>query len=331
MATYRRSARRRTRYSASRGQEGQGGTAGRVLLGLLAVAAILYFITASVAGSWLSENIVNPVMEAFNPEPEQAALPALTPYGEPDALSVPAAVPGGMIDPISAPLPADENEPVSAGAPAAAGTDFKLEGAGFYAVQMGAFKSEANAGTEADAVRQRGGAGYVYFDGELYRVLASAYATEAEAKDVRDQLKEDMIESGVFPIEIREVDLRVTAGQNVVSAMTGAVDAIKKAREDMTALSIAFDKEEKTQEQAGEEVSAIGAELKAALDTLKKEAGSDNAVISSLSGAMEKMIGDLNQLASVSGGSSVDFSSRMKYTQIGIISDTVEFIEEITA
>lgn len=329
MATYRRSAPRRTRYSASRGHEGQGGNAGRVLLGLLAAAAVLYFITASVAGNWLSENVINPVLEAFNPEPAQTAAPPAQPM--PGALDI-SGVPADMQEPIGAPLPAETGAlPASGPTQPAAGTDFKLEGAGFYAVQMGAFKSETNAGAEADTVRARGGAGYVYYDGELHRVLASAYATEEEARAVRDQLKEEQIESGVYALNIQEVDLRVTAGQNVVSAMTGAVDALKKAREDMTALSIAYDKKEKTQAQAGEDVAAIKAELQAALDVLKREAGSDNAVISSLSGAMEKMLTDLEQLAGGANGAELEFSSRMKYTQIGIIADTVEFINEITS
>ncbi len=327
MATYRRSA-RRARYSAQRGHEGQGGIAGRVMLGLLAVAAVLYFVTASVAGNWLSENVINPVMEAFNPAPA-APAPLITP--PPGALDITSP---GAAGPVSAPLPAPaepDGEPVSAAANAAVGTDFKLEGASFYAVQMGAFKSEDNARAEADAVRARGGAGYVFFDGELYRVLASAYASEAEARDVRESLKADMIESGVFPIDIAEVDLRVTAGANVVSAMTGAVDALKSAREEMTALSIALDREEKTQAEAAEEAAVIRGRMQAALDELRAEAGSDNAVISSLEGAMEKMLGDLEQLSSEADGSKLDFSSMMKYTQIGIIADTVEFITEITS
>ncbi len=330
MATYRRTARGRARYSVKRGHDGQGGTAGRVLLALLAVAAVLYFVTASFAGTWLSENVINPVLEAFNPGP--APAPLLTPPpGALDISDLPAAL-GPISAPLPAPTPAGQGaEPVSGAAPPALGTEFKLEGANFYALQMGAFKSEDNARTEADTVRARGGAGYVFFDGELYRVLASAYASEAEAKDVRESLKADMIESGVFPIDIAEVDLRVTAGANVVSAMTGAVDSLKKAREDMTALSIAVDREEKTQAEAAEEAAAIREGMQAALDELKAEAGSDNAVISSLEGTMEKMLGDLNQLASEADGSKLDFSSRMKYTQIGIIADTVEFITEITS
>lgn len=320
MAAYRYT---RRRARSQRGREAQGGGAGRVILGLLAVAALLYFITASAAGSWISENIVNPVLEAFNPEP--ATSVADTAWLEPTGAG------GGTGD-----IYADADETLSAqdsvtATPNAApitGTDLKLDGALIHAVQMGAFKSEANAGTEADTVRGRGGAGYVYYDGELYRVLASAYATEPEAKAVRDQLKSEAIEAGVFTMEIEEVNLHVTAGENVVAAMTGAMDAVKAARDELTALSIAYDKKEITASAAKSSIDETNASLRAALNELSAQAGSDNAVISRLAALLEKMSAGLDELSSA--GNELDFSSRMKYTQIGMVSDTVEFVNAIT-
>jgi hypothetical protein len=331
MATYRHGARRRTRYSASRGHEGQGGSAGRVLLGLLAVAAILYFVTASVAGNWLSENIVTPVLEAFSPESAQIAPPpepAAPPNtSESQDLS-------GLIGAANADVPAtvpDYSETLEpTPVPISEGMEFRLESAEFFAVQMGAFKSQTNADTEADTVRTRGGAGYVFFDGELYRVLASAYATEAEAKTVSDQLKTDGIESGIFPLKANEVELRVTAGANVVAAMTGAFDALEKAREEMTSVSIAYDTNEQSESQANESIGAIQDYISSALEELKSETISDNDIIMKLEACMEKILSGLEPLTADVNGA-LDFSSRMKYTQIGIISDTIEFVKAITS
>lgn len=326
MTTYRRTYPARRVYQRQ-GQGGGGkGSAGRVLLGLLAMAAILYFVMASAAGNWISENIVNPVMEAFNPVTPQAEV-AKSP--EP----LPAAMQNGAQDQLQAAQgePAAEAD-ADIGAPSAAGTgiEFKLNGAASYAVQTGAFKSEENAKKEADVVRTRGGAGYVYFDGELYRVLASAYATEAEASTVREQLKEELIDSGTFKLDIKEVALRVTAGESVVSALNGAVSALEKARSDMFALCIAYDKEEVTASKAAESITSMKNEIGGALDKLKTEAGTDNSVIKRLEECCEKIMEDLAGLASDAKGSALDFSSRMKYTQIGIIDATAQFVDAIT-
>lgn len=334
MTTYRRSRPpRRSSYRQQQGGDGKGG-AGRVLLGLVAVAAIIYFLMASAAGSWISENIVNPVMEAFNPsQPESELsnqepmpLPAAAQPGD-QAQEPPAAEADSQAGSGSKSTQAPSAQPPAAGS---AGTEFKLKGATLYGVQMGAFQSEENASKEADVVRTRGGAGYVFFDGELYRVLASAYGTETEATEVRDQLKQDLIDSGICKLEIKEVDLRVTAGENVVSALNGAVSALEKAREDMLALSIAYDKKEVTAADAAGRITAMKNDIGGAAERLKAEAGTNNSVIKSLNDCCEKIMEDLANLNSLANASALDFSSRMKYTQIGLIVDTIKFVDAIT-
>ena len=77
--------------------------------------------------------------------------------------------------------------------------DITVPGMPLYAVQMGAFSTEAAAQGEAESMKARGGAGFILRDGERYRVLAAAYRTADDARSVRDNLKQAQgIESYVY-------------------------------------------------------------------------------------------------------------------------------------
>jgi len=57
----------------------------------------------------------------------------------------------------------------------------------YYAVETGFFTSDSDARAEAQSVKGRGGAGYIYNDGKFH-VLAAAYATLSDAEKVKAQL-----------------------------------------------------------------------------------------------------------------------------------------------
>ena len=59
----------------------------------------------------------------------------------------------------------------------------------WYAIQLGVFEAEESAGQQAEMYRSRGAAGYVWQDGERYRVLAAVYPSEEDAKVYHDEFK----------------------------------------------------------------------------------------------------------------------------------------------
>lgn len=59
----------------------------------------------------------------------------------------------------------------------------------WYALQLGAFDNEASAQELAGRFRLRGAAGYLWY-AERYRVLAAVYASETDARTVREQIRE---------------------------------------------------------------------------------------------------------------------------------------------
>lgn len=72
----------------------------------------------------------------------------------------------------------------------------------WYALQLGAFDSEASAQTLAQQFRLRGAAGYVWL-ADRYRVLAAVYAGEEDARAVRDQIREQHgVDSYLYPIRL---------------------------------------------------------------------------------------------------------------------------------
>lgn len=69
----------------------------------------------------------------------------------------------------------------------------------FYFVEVGSFATYKDAYTLSLEIQQKGGAGYVHFDGE-YRVLASYYSTETEAESVVKNLSSDYPKAIVYAL-----------------------------------------------------------------------------------------------------------------------------------
>ena len=89
-------------------------------------------------------------------------------------------------------------------------------------VQMDAFSEKDDAGTSAQSVKERGGAGYVIQD-EYYRVFAAAYNTQEQAQSVCEQLiKQDEKEAKVYPVSSGSVVFKITATRDQIDTVSEA-------------------------------------------------------------------------------------------------------------
>ncbi|NCB31788.1 MAG: SPOR domain-containing protein, partial [Clostridia bacterium] len=157
--------RRRKAYRTSKSRMGSDASsgAGRAMIVLLMIAAIVYLVSASAAGTWLAEHVMAPAFEALASYTGKEAPIEDTPVEDVQQVSL-----------------STDGSSVSA--------NIALPALDCYALQMGVFSSQDNAEKQAQALQGQGAGGYVLQDGDRYRVLAAGYAQEAEAKEVKDRL-----------------------------------------------------------------------------------------------------------------------------------------------
>lgn len=116
-----------------------------------------------------------------------------------------------------------------------------LPGKTWYALQMAASDAETAARQQADSLRSRGAAGYLYRE-ELYRVLGAAYETRSDAQKVQNQLRLlHGIEVRVVDISRPEITLRLTGQADQLTALEDAYGLVDQAAEQLSALSQALD------------------------------------------------------------------------------------------
>lgn len=191
MATYRR---RYTRPPYRRRTGGQGGQTSFVLTAL-ALLALAYIGAATKAGTFLAENVIQPVFRQLGVFSEKAPETSTASTAAPDT--------------------------AQCTAPAVEG----------YFLQNGVYASQQNADTAAQTLQSKGGAGYVYIDEDDYRVIISVYRSQADADTVKTRLAETM-EVKVLPVSAAAKQIQ-TDTKEQGTALTESLTLMQQAIDDL--------------------------------------------------------------------------------------------------
>lgn len=273
---------------------------------LIVVAVILgitaYFIGAGAAGGWLAEHVINPV---FNSGTGAAGSPA------PTAETTPATQESA---PSSSPT-AQPEEQITARSIA------------LYTLQAGAFSSKQNAEAAAGEISVRGGAGFVAYDGDLYRALIAGYTRESDANSVRTELATQGIDSTVFVLESGALEFKIIgAGQAQRDAVKACFTIVPDTVDALQQIIYDADK--------GENVDARLAALKKDADEvtakLRNAISSDADAMVRLCTYMEGFCATLGGIPASADVSDVAFSSGLKYNIISIVVDYSSFLNDIS-
>jgi len=266
---------------------------------ILGIAA--YFIGAGAAGNWLAKNVIEPVFghgssSAASPEPSPSptATVLVTPSG-----SVSAA---GRVE-----------ETITA-------AELSL-----YTLQIGAFEDENNARASADTIAALGGAGYVAYDGSLYRVLAAGYLNESDAKEVQAALEEQGVSSTVFHLKSGTLEFKIGATPAQVEAVKACFAAIPEAMERLQQIVYDADRGE----DVDSDIKALAADMTAVYNTLEAAVSPDDSAIQSLAAYMSEFCEKLNNIPVSGDVSAVEFSAKLKYNLIGIVVDYSAFLKTL--
>lgn len=220
--------RRRTSSGRQNYRRNAGGGSSwlRALLLLAVFGAIIYSVFGTGLGKKLKDVYAVPFYEkltgkgAGSPREEP---PEETPFA-------PAETP--------APSPAPSGETMS----------LSLKGIDIYMLQLGVFDSAGDAAERADAVRTMGAAGYVYDDGECFRVIGAAYSDSASLESVQAKLRAEGTESTAFRISRGGVELVVTAAPERLLPVKTAFRLAEELAEQLDELAVEFDSESRSVE-----------------------------------------------------------------------------------
>jgi len=286
-----------------RTQRNKSGGAGRFVVALLFCAAVVYLISASAAGTWLAENVIAPaftgIEEALSQKNRQN----------------------------------DQGEVLNVSLSGSASTkkeEITLPALTCHMLQMGVYSQRENAVSQAQALQARGAGGYIIEDNARYRVIASGYDTEESLDSVREQLQTEGIESAKYEVNIPEMVFQVTADEGQLAAVREGFAALKQAQNMLSLLAIEFDRSAMTIDEGRNETKEILALLveKRSLLSAQQEQGT---VLTKVLGCYDNAVTAITSLAELECESTVDFSSKIKYTHLQVTHEYAKLIENLSS
>ena len=292
-------------------KEGSSKGIGLIIV-ILIGGVLIYFAGAGVLGSFISENIVTPVMTLITGEsPVESKTTDTSKKSE--------AVESSSAEP-------------SASASESAGTETqKIEVAAksVYLLQEGVYSDESNAKSAAEAIKKRGGAGYILKD-DKYRVFLSAYQTEDEATSVKKRLaSEEDMETSIHELKRDPVSFNVTADKDTVKVISDAFSQCDDVMASLYDVTLKYDKQQITSDDVVTEISKIENDIKDTVANLKDVLGQeDNNVVQQLYDYYSNFNDSLKNIQEETG-SEVEISSDLKYTYIELFNKQTEIIKTI--
>ncbi len=207
----------------------------------------------------------------------------------------------------------------------------KIEPFNFYTIQMEAFTSQDNAQVAAKALQSRGGAGYMVED-KYFRVLAMGFILESDAQEVKDQLKDDGVESLIYSISCPGANMEITASPEKIDGIKSAFSLWMDKLQILEDVIVKLDTSSITEEDAYNELKSIKGELDSNLEQLKGYSATQesNYILDGLQGLYQKGIDDLDNILNENISSRVAISSKIKYTYIDMVVQYKKYMDQIT-
>lgn len=110
-----------------------------------------------------------------------------------------------------------------------------------YALALLKTTTSADASSQSQEVKLRGGAGYVYFADAMYYLLASGYESENDAIKVQENLEENKTSSEIIEIIVGEIIIDMSLSGSEKTAMTNALGAFKTIYKNLYDISVSLD------------------------------------------------------------------------------------------
>ena len=197
-----------------------------------------------------------------------------------------------------------------------------------YALQLGAFTQESAARQLAQEFSARGAAGYVYQDGDTYRVLAAAYPTRAEAQSVQTRLSAQNISVYIHPCTQEALTLRAGGTGSQIDALGETLDYLDSLEGKLYALSSGLDARTMETEDAQAALLSEGVTCGNLSQRLSAAfAGDLPTSLSPLSGLLEDIAADAAAARNEKGAARI--GAALKRCQLTVFFGLLAFAEGI--
>ncbi len=286
---------------------------GNLILVAIILGIAVYFVSAGAAGGWLAENVINPV---FNSDPTAAAATM-----DADLSASPTALaslpPSETVQSVSLPDNTGDR----------AEEQITVSSVALYTLQAGAYADEANAKAAAVEIVKRGGAGYVAYDGNLYRALIAGYTTETDAQSVKTELQTQGVVCTVFKLESGALEFKVGAEQTQIDAIKSCFSLVSDTVKNLQQIIYDADKGSNVDEK----ISELKTNAHSVVDNYKVIVTSQTDTTKKLTAYMDSFCASVDNIPLSANITAVDFSSGLKYNIIGIVVDYSTFLDELSS
>lgn len=301
--------------------------AGTLILVAIILGIAVYLVTAGAAGSWLADNIINPIFNNGNanaaaPTPTESISPDVSPDNSPN------------VSPDNSP----DNSPSATAVSANNAPSDTPENTGrvedeitaqeitLFTLQSGAFSDKSNADTAASAIKAQGGAGYIAYDSNLYKVLIAGYLTETDANNVIASLKTQGVDATVFQLKSGTITFKIGAEQVQIDAIKECADEVPDAVNTLQQIIFNADKGQ----NVDSDIASLKEKVSGAADDLNSAISSDEPAVKSFMDYMDKFNATVSGLPSSSAADAAAFSSSLKYALIQIVTDYSSFLSSLS-
>lgn len=267
-----------------------------IVFALLLTGCIIYMIAATEVGKFIAEKVFVPVVAWISGEKNGEESPE----------------PSGS-----------ESPTVNLNV-----VDFKLDKFDVYALQAGAFSEEANANTLANELQSKGGAGYIYYDGEVYRVFIAAYVSQSDAENVKARLlAEQNMDSKVYTVSSDMVDIDIFVAEGDDIYLEGAMEIISDQQKEIISAALELDKGTLTPDAAVAKLNEIKTAAATFMDRFSDSEDASISAISAYSNSVYDSIGALlqNELTTV------ELSAQIKHFYMELIFERQQLCKTLNA
>ncbi len=185
----------------------------------------------------------------------------------------------------------------------------------FYFVEINQFITYKDANELAISIQEKGGAGYVFFNGS-YHVFAGYYPTKSEAETVCENLKEEFECACVFSLEYSLNSKNLSANQK--TALSNMVEMSENTIGEIYENILSFVKNENSEAKLKLNFSAILKNFESKMEEFNG-VFKDNK-FSKARASLEKMHTSLTNLNDITD------ASKLRYEQISFVVNYVSFL-----
>ena len=253
---------------------------GKIAASILAVLGLSLWFAFSKAGNWISRSVFAPLFSGDSSLDNGSATT--------DALMV----------------SSTGNETVS--------MKYRFSLPDCYCLQTGVFSSYENALRQAQALKNKGAAGYIYEEGETYRVLAAGYRTKDDCKAVQSRLSTEGIESTLYAIPSQERTMVLTGESEKLNSYCKCLDFLTELSERIYELSIRFDGDFLSVEEGKVQLNTLKAELERCYQSFQTASSGKTELDREILQLFESMLREMNDTLGQEDPFRASFSSDLK-------------------